>query len=163
MKKYRLFGFINPVDVIIIAGAAVFLVWAVTVFSAPKTASARTDDVMIRYVVELKEKEAGFSEKANAYIGAVLYDSTRGYAIGNVTGAYALPYLEDAPDIEAGVIRRAEVEGLDFTYIIVETPAQITEYATTVGQYEILVNKEVFVRSRAFAGQGYIISIEVMG
>ena len=163
MKKYRLFGFINPVDILIVAGVAIFLVWAIRVFSAPQTASARRDDVIIRYVVELKEKEEGFFEKANAFLGASLFDSTQGFEIGTIVGAYSLPYLEDAPDAEAGIIRRAPVPGLEFSYIIVETPAQITEYATQVGQYEVLVNREIFVRSRAFAGQGYIVSIEVIG
>ena len=159
--KFRLFGFINPVDVVIAAGAVIFISWAVLVFSAPQTVTAKPGDVIIRYTVELTEKEAGFHKKINA--GAALYDSVKGYAIGTITEVYALPYREDAPDEENGIFRRAPVDGLEFVYIVAEASAQITDAAVTVGQYDIFVNKEVFVKSKTFAGPGYIIAVERIG
>ncbi len=56
--------------------------------------------------------------------------------------------------------RRAEVDGLEFTYVVVEAPVTVSDYSTNIGEYNIAVNKEVFVRSKAFAGSGYITAIE---
>ena len=92
--------------------------------------------------------------------GAELFDSVRGFMIGVVVDAYPLPYREDVADITHGIIRRTPVEGMEFTYIVVEATAQITDYATSIGQFEIAVNKEVTVKSKAFAGKGYITAIE---
>jgi hypothetical protein len=158
MKKYRLFGVINPFDVLIVIGV-IALVWFASVFSAPKQAAARPGDTPVRYTIELSEKEAGFHEKIRP--GAAVFDSLRGYDIGRVIRAYALPYREDAADEEAGVFRRAVVEGMEFTYIEVEAYAQISDAAIGIGQYDIAVNKEVFVRSKHFAGQGYITAIDM--
>jgi hypothetical protein len=157
MRKYRLFGLINPFDVLVVIGI-VALVWFASVFSAPKQINARDGDPFLRYTIELGEKEDGFHKKIEP--GAIVFDSLKGYDIGRVVNAYALPYREDAPDLENGFFRRAPVPGLEFTYIEVETFAQVSDYSTMVGQYDIAVNKEVFVRSKHFAGQGYITSIE---
>ena len=156
-NRYRLFGFLNPMDVLLAAGI-IALVYAAASFAAPKRVSARPEDPVVRYTVELNKKEAGFHEKV--VIGATLYDTEKGYEIGVVTDVYATPYLEDAGDAENGVIRRTPVEGMEFTYIVVESPAQVSEYATLIGQYDIMVNKVVFVKSKTFAGTGYITAIE---
>jgi hypothetical protein len=156
MKKYRLFGFINPFDVLIFAGI-IALVYGASVFSAPRQVTAREGTPLIRYTIELSEKEEGFHKKIEP--GAVVFDSLRGQEIGRVINAYALPYREDAPDMETGIFRRAPVAGMEFTYIEVEAHAQISDSAISIGQYDIAVNKEVFVRSKRFAGQGYITAI----
>jgi hypothetical protein len=136
------------------------LVWFASVFSAPRQVAARSGDPLVRYTIELGEKEAGFH--TNIEPGAVVLDSLKGYDIGRVVQAYALPYREDAPDEEAGIFRRAVVEGLEFTYIEVEAVAQVSDYATSIGQYDIAVNKEVYVRSKRFAGKGYITAINML-
>lgn len=157
-NKYRLFGIISPVDVIIVAGAAAFVLWAMLIFSAPTSASTRESDVKITYTIELSKREAGFHSRVRT--GTIVYDTLRGYAIGTVVDVYALPFREDAPDEENNIFRRTPVGGYEFTYVVVEAHAQVSDQATAVGQYEILVNKEVFVTSKTFAGQGYITSLE---
>ena len=159
--KFRLFGLINPVDVIIAAAAVTFLSWAFLVFSEPTSVDARASDVKVRYTVELAERESG------AYLrvvtGTAVFDSLRGFAIGTVVDAYALPYREDAPDLENKLIRRAPVDGMEFTYVVIEATATITDYATSIGNYDVLVNTEVFIYSKFFAGYGYVTSLERLG
>jgi hypothetical protein len=157
-NKYRLFGLINPVDVLITAFAVTLALWAVFVFSAPQAVSARDGDALTRYTVEIKEKPEGFYQRIET--GATLYDTEKGYALGTIVETYASPYLEDAPDETNNIYRRTPVPGLEFTYIVVEASAQETDAAILVGQYNIAVNKEVFVNSKDFAGNGYIIKIE---
>jgi hypothetical protein len=156
-NKYRIFGIISPVDLIIIAGLIFFASWALFIFAAPTAASPRISTT-IRYTIELVEKESGFHERI--LIGSTLYDSQRGFAIGRIVETYALPYREDAPDEINGIFRRPTVDGLEFTYIVIEAAAQINDNATLIGQYDVMVNKEVFVTSRSVAGKGYITSIE---
>ncbi|MDR1664196.1 MAG: DUF4330 domain-containing protein [Clostridiales bacterium] len=157
-KKYRLFGLISPVDVLIVGCVAAFALWAALVFSAPRTVSAKEGGVLLRFTVEVKEKPEGFFEGIGT--GATLYDTLKGYAIGEIVEVYASPYLEDAPDEAGNRWRRTAVDGLEFTYIVAEAYAQVTDAAISVGQYEIAVNKEVFVNSKDFAGNGYITEIK---
>ena len=151
--KFRLFGFINPVDIILLA-AAVVLVWGAYVFSAPRETAASDQDQKVRYIVELGARREGFYQQAVP--GETLYDSIRGLVIGTVVDSYALPFWREAPDEAENIIRRASVEGLEFTYIIVEAYARVSDYETLIGQYDIMVNKQVFVRAKSIAGEGYI-------
>lgn len=156
--KFRLFGWINPVDVLILVGV-VALVWGAAVFSAPQKVSAKTGDAILRYTVELGEKEEGFHQKIET--GAKLYDSVKGYEIGTIVEVYAMPYLEDAGDEASNIIRRVPVDGLEFVYVVVESPVQPADNAMYIGQYDVMVNKEVFVKSKKFAGKGYITAMEL--
>ena len=149
----------NLFDAALLAAFAALL-WAAYTFSAPQV-MANDGGQKIRYVIELGEKREGFSQGIRA--GAAVYDSLKSYAIGTVVSAYGLPYWVDSPDEEGGVFRRAYVEGLEFTYVVVEAIAWVDDYQTAVGQYPVAVNNEVFVRSKDFAGQGFITSLEFIG
>lgn len=157
--KFRLFGWINPVDVLIVIGI-VALVWGAMIFSAPQQVSG-AGDVTARYTVELKQKEAGFHTRIEK--GATVYDSQKGYEIGTIIDVYAEVYREEVGDEQAEVIRRAAVEGLEYVYLVIEAPVQVSDHATSVGQYDLVVGKEVFVKSKTFAGLGFITDIEWKG
>ena len=156
MKKYRLFGLINPIDVLFVIGV-VALVWAVNIFAAPQTAAAE-GGTLVRFTIELPARPAGFYQSIEP--GPIVFDSVRGLNIGNVVYAYGLPFLEDAPDEANNIIRRSAVDGLEFTYIVVEAWANVSDYATEIGQYIVRVNQEIAARSRDFAGLGFITSVE---
>lgn len=156
MKKYRLFGFINPVDILIIIGVFA-LIWAAYIFSAPQQVIAE-DSRLIQFTIELPSRPAGFYSTIEP--GPAVWDSVRGLNIGHVVHAYGLPFLEDVPDEANNIIRRSPVEGLEFTYIVVEAWANVSDYATEIGQYIVRVNQEIAARSRDFAGLGFITSVE---
>jgi hypothetical protein len=157
-KRYRLFGVINPIDVLITA-LVVVLVVAGSVFAAPRQARASANGKTATYTIELAEREEGFHKRVET--GAAVFDIEKGYELGKITNVYALPYKEDAPDEANSIFRRAVVPGLEFTYIVIESPVEQTQSATLIGQYNIAVNKEVFVRSKDFAGQGFITELSV--
>ena len=127
-------------------------------FSAPTAAAPSSGDAMIRYTVEIYKREDGFEN--NVKVGEKLYDVEKGYEIGVITDVYALPYLEDSPDFEKGVFVRSPVIGLSHIYVVAESAAQISESATNIGQYQIAVGKEAFIKSRSFAAGGYTVIIE---
>ena len=156
MRTYRLFGIINPIDVLLVA-AVVALVWAAYVFSAPQTVAA-DGGRLVRFTIELPARPEGFHATIEA--GPIVWDSVRSLHIGNVVYAYGLPFLDDVPDEAHGVVRRSPVEGLEFTYIVVEAWADVSDYATEIGQYIVRVNQEIAARSRDFAGLGFITAVE---
>jgi hypothetical protein len=158
IKKYRLFGVFNPIDVLIML-LVVALVIAGSVFAAPKQAEASPGGLTATYTIELAERQEGFWQRVET--GAAVFDIEKGYNIGTITDVYAQPYKEDAPDEANNIFRRAVVPGLEFTYIVVEAPVTQSDYETLVGQYNLAVNKEVFVRSKDFAGQGFISELVV--
>jgi len=156
MKKYRLFGVINPIDVLLVA-LVVLLVWGAYMLAQPQTVIAEGGR-QIRYTFELGERPAGFNEGIE--IGSPAFCGVNGWRIGTVVEVYSLPFLADAPDEDAGIIRRVEVEGLEFTYIVIEAWAEVSDYATSVGNFWVAVNRQVGIRSRNFGGIGFITAME---
>ena len=158
MKKYRLFGIINPIDVLLVT-LVVLLVWGAYILAQPQTVVAEGGR-LIRYTFELGERPAGFHEEIE--IGIPVYCGAMGWRVGTVVDVYHLPFLSDAPDERAGIIRRVEVEGLEFTYIVIEAWAEICDYATSIGNFWVAVNRQVGIRSRDFGGIGFITSLDWM-
>ena len=155
-SNFRLFGLISLVDIVIIGGLIVFGFFALR-FSAPQSASARPGDLPVTYTVELQRKNPDFKNKVQ--IGAPVLDSERGISIGTVKDVYAEPYLEDVPDYANNIIRRAPVDGLETVYVEIETMAQVTDYTTLIGTYEVLVGKEIYIKTKSFAAGGYVVRL----
>lgn len=158
MKRYRLFGAINPVDILLVIGI-VAIVWAAQLFAATQEVAAEGGQ-LVRFTIELPARPEGFY--STIVPGPTVLDSVRRLNIGNVVYAYSLPFREDVPDEANNIIRRSTVDGLEFTYIVVEAWANVTDYATEIGQYIVRVNQEIAVRSRDFAGLGFITKVEFL-
>ena len=153
-SNFRLFGVVSIIDIAIVAALIVFAFLARR-FSAPQSAAARPGDVTIHYTVEVQRRNPDFKDKIN--IGENVIDSQRGYGIGTVTDVYSEPYLEDVPDYGANLIKRAPVSGLESCYIEIQAKAQVTDYTTLVGSFEVLVGKEIYIKTRDFAAGGYVV------
>jgi len=156
MRKYRLFGIINPIDILLII-AVVLLIWGAYILAQPQTVAA-DGTRLIRYTVEFGGRDAGFHEGIE--IGAAAFYGNQGWWIGEVVDVFARPFLADAPDEAAGIIRRVPIEELEFTYVVIEAWANITDASTSIGDFWVAVNRQVPVRSRDFAGVGFITNIE---
>jgi xanthosine utilization system XapX-like protein len=152
-----LFGRISLIDIIFF-GLLVGLLFVLLRLSQPRVAAAKPTDSNIRYTVELQKKPPGFANKI--VVGSDIYDSVKGFYIGKIIGVNATPYLEDVPDLKNQMIRRVPVQNLESVYIEVETAATVTDQTTLVGSYEILVGKEIFVRTRDIAGAGFVVALE---
>ncbi|MCL2217635.1 MAG: DUF4330 domain-containing protein [Defluviitaleaceae bacterium] len=158
MRKYRLFGIINPIDVLLVAGI-VALVWGLHIFSMPQQAAAEGGQI-IHFTIEFPNRPEGFHKGIEP--GPVVLDGVRGLHIGYVVRAFAEPAMEDAPDEDNAIFRRVPVEGRESTHVVIEARANITTYATEIGQFHVRVNMPIFPRSRDFAGSGIVSRIEVV-
>lgn len=166
-SEMKLFGKLHIVD-ILWALILVLLVFAAVQFSIPTEVSARQGDITIRYTIELGERvgqdgrrrlaRTGFHE--NIRVGETVFDGINGQNIGTIVQVYALPFLIDTFDEDEGVIRRVPVDGFEYVYIVVEARAQVCDYETLVGVVPIQVGRAAFVRSKHFAGEGFVIAIE---
>ena len=156
MRKYRLFGIINPIDVLLVA-VVVLLIWGAYILAQPQTVAA-DGARLIRYTFELGERPTGFYRSIE--LGTPAYYSNQNWWAGTVVEVYSRPFLADAPDERAGIIRRVPVEGLEFTYIVIEAWANVSDSATSIGDFWVAVNRQVPIRSRDFAGIGFITSLE---
>ena len=155
-KDFRLFGTVSIIDVVI---AAILIVFAFMArrFSAPQSAAARPGDVTIRYTVEVQRRNPDFKNKI--IVGELVIDNQRGYEIGTITNVYSEPYLEDAPDFGSNTIKRRPVDGLETNYIEIQAKAQVTDYTTLIGSFEVLVGKEIYIRTKDFAAGGYVVKV----
>ena len=156
-RNFRLFGAVSVIDVLIVIALVIF-VWLALRFSAPQSAAAKPGDITIRYTVEIQRRNPGFADMIKA--GDSVTDSQRGYQIGTVTNVYAQSYLEDSPDYAGGAIRRATVDGLQTVYIQIEAKAQVTDYTTLIGSFEVLVGKEIYIKTKNFAAGGYVVALD---
>ena len=162
----KLFGPIHAADIFWLA-LLIALIYGAIQFSIPREVSAQTGTATIRYTIELGERwdgnarrviPAGFHE--NIHIGEPIFDSLRGIRIGTIVDVYTQPFRVEAFDESNNIIRRAEVEGLEFVYIVAEAQAQISDYEILIGLFPVSVGREAYVRSKYFAGAGYIIAME---
>ena len=160
MRKYRLFGIINPIDVLLVV-LVLLILWGAYLLAQPQTVVAEGGQ-LIRFTFELGERPEGFYATIDTETGVPAYCGANRWRIGTVVYAYSLPFMSDAPDERAGIWRRAEVPGFEFTYIVIEAWANISDHATQVGEYVVAINRQVPIISRDFGGQGFITAIEVV-
>lgn len=156
-KNYRLFGKVSIVDILLVVIIIAFVFLAIN-FSAPQSVSAKTGDTQVKYTVELFKLEPTYLDKIQ--VGDTLYDNLKNTEIGKITKIYSEPYLEIVPDKGNSIYRKSTVEGYIYVYLEVEASAKLTDYQTLIGQYEIQVGKDVYVRTKNIARAGYVVKIE---
>jgi len=156
MRKMRLFGVINPLDVFLVLALA-GLIWGLHIFADTQLVEA-SGGQLIRFTVELNDRPEGFYQTIRP--GATVWESVHSHNIGRVVYAFGSPLLDDVPDEDNNIVRRAPVPGREFTYVVVEAWADVTDYATAIGQFHVRVNSPLFVRSYDFAGVSIITHLE---
>jgi len=153
-RNNRLIGLFIDIGIIMIIAVVIL----VRLFSAPKSVTAKSMSVPIRYTLELPRKNPDFKDKIK--IGANVEEFDLEVAIGIISNFKVEPYLEDTPDFDNQIIRRVPVEGLETIYIEIETQAQVTDYSTLIGTCEVLVGKKISIITKDFAAVGYVVGID---
>ena len=92
--------------------------------------------------------------------GTTAYDSVKNYNIGTILDYEVTPNEVLVPDVENGtVVSNIREDRVDVT-LKIEANATIGDKLITVGDYDLKVGKEAFVRGKGYALAGYIVSIE---
>jgi hypothetical protein len=157
-KTFKLFGIITIADLLFIALAVVFILVALR-FGTPQTVAARPNDVTVTFTVELARRPPGLAGEIET--GVPVFDTLRGIRIGTVVGAYERPYSQNVPCFETNIMKRAEVDGLVNVMVVIEASASYSVENISVGTYELFVGREVFMHSKDFSSQGFILMLDV--
>ncbi|MCL1997228.1 MAG: DUF4330 family protein [Turicibacter sp.] len=164
----KIFGTIHIADILWLILLIVLIFFGIR-FSVPREVMAQEGQATVRYTLEFgygthasaRRMRAGFYE--NVSIGDAIFDAVRGVHMGHVVDVYAVPFQVAVLDESTNIIRFADVDGLELTRVVVEAVAEISEYETLVNGITIATGlQEVFVRSANFAGDGLIISVEII-
>lgn len=158
MRKYRLFGKINIFDIVLVV-VCVALLYGLYLFAIPRQVDAATGRT-IRFTLEFLDRPEGFYAQIEP--GIVVVDSVLDRDLGHVVKTYNLPFWREANDLENHIVRRGLVEGREFTYIVIETIANVCDFETEVNQVRIAINRQISVRSRDFSGSGFITHLEFL-
>ena len=158
MHNFRLFGGINPFDVLIVAGV-VALVYGLSLFAPPQHVLA-DGGILVRYEIELHNKPVGFYREV--VIGTTVVDGARGFGIGTIVDVFPSVYLMDAPDEYYNIIRRAPVEGREITHVVIEAWANQNDYATEIGPFQLRTGMLIGVRNLSFAREVIVGAIEFL-
>ena len=162
MRQYRLFGVINPFDVLI-AASVVLIVLGLNMYAAPQHVLADRG-VPVRFVLELQNRPEGFyREILEAGIGTTVVDAVRGFGIGTVEYAFGGEVTIAATDETYRIVRRAVVEDFEVTHIVVSALANITDYAIEIGPFHLRTGMWVSVRSSTFTGTAMVGIIQIGG
>lgn len=157
-NTYKIFGKFGVVDIFIgiaIIGIVVFLNW----LSVPASSNATASEENIKkYIIEIKGIDEGLSSKLQ--VGEEIYDSLKGSSIGHVVAVEEKPYEIFADDVENKEFILSPVEGLSTCNITVEAQVVESSNATNVGSFQLMVGTQVYVKTKNFAGNGYIIMLE---
>ena len=158
MQKYRLFGVINPFDVLIVFAVA-GLVYGLSLFAPPQHVLADRG-VLIEYEIELHDMPAGFYREIE--LGTTVVDGVRGFGVGTVMRAFPSNFYVDAPDEYHNIIRRAQVEGRETTHVVIRSWANVTDYTIEIGHFHLRTGMQVGLRNFSFAGEVFVGAIEFL-
>jgi len=165
MRDFKLFGVLHLADIMWIVLLIALIPLGIR-FSMPREVAAHTGDTVVRFTIELgarpadgvRAPRAGFYQ--NITVGEPVFDGSVGLHLGTIVDAYAQPFQIRVFDEAADRIAQADVEGLELTYVVVEASVTISDYETLIGTFPISVGRNVSVRSKSFAGSGYIVAVE---
>lgn len=114
----------------------------------------------VTFSVELQRVPADFTSSIQA--GDKVYDSQKGGYLGEVVSAEITPYTILTYSQNDRTYHDYVVEGLYNAVVTVKGSAQVTDRSTSIGGVTVAVGKEMYLKSRGFAGSGYCI-IENLG
>ena len=155
-EKGKLFGIINLIDLLIVlmlVGVVIAGFFAVS--SGTFSGGERTD---VYFTVEFLGVEDWFGEKIEP--GDRVSDSVRGFYLGEVVDKEILPREINAWNAVEERIQRVEVPG-EFTVLMtVKANGTVSDSEILAEGQPIKVGKEMFIKGKGYAHEGYIVSIE---
>ncbi|MBQ8299677.1 MAG: DUF4330 family protein [Clostridia bacterium] len=92
--------------------------------------------------------------------GSTVYDSLKNYNIGTILEYEIEPNEVLVPDLTTGTVKPNIREDRIDIMLTIEANATQSDRLISIGDYEIKVGQEAYVRGKGYAFSGYIVSIE---
>jgi hypothetical protein len=159
-KKFKLFGKIGVLDILIVLIIVIGVLFALR-FSVNTNAGAAAGTQKITYTVLLAKKLPGFEKDIIA--GQKVFDSLNGGEIGVVLGYEIRPNLTTYPNLTTGQLVQTQVEGLNDIEVTISADAKLLQDAVMIGDYDVPVGKEMFIKTKSFASTCFCIKLDLEG
>lgn len=159
-KNFKLFGKIGVLDIIIILLLIIGIFFALR-FSVNTNAGAAANTQKVSYTILITKKKPGLEK--DIIIGQKAFDSLKGSEIGVVSGYNVIPYKTTQPNGLTGDLIRSEVQGLYDIEVTITADAKVSQSGVMIGDYDVNVGKEMFIKSKSFASPGYCIGLDLEG
>lgn len=158
--KGRLFGKINPVDLLIVLLIISVAGGAYIVFFR-NSGNKVTETGKLVYEFEITNVNMDFIDAINP--GDPIRDSTRGNELGTVVSKTSRKATMLNEDLLNGRYVIADVPDAYDVVITIEANANITPANIIVGGAEVKVGKKFFIKGKGYANQGFVIKMILDG
>ncbi|MFV0502963.1 MAG: DUF4330 domain-containing protein [Lachnospirales bacterium] len=155
-NKFKIGGKIAIVDILIVL-ALCLLMYFLNILSTPESIQA-DDGIKNQFTIEIINVKAGMGDTIT--IGDDLYDSLKNVKIGKIVDSYTEPYMNLTENNETNSYDNVPINGLENIYIVIEANLTTNPNSTSAGNFDVMVGKEVFVKSKSFAGNGYVVKLD---
>lgn len=148
----------NFFDVIIIIAVAAVCFVGYKYLSNKSASSSNVPEVS--YVVELRRKGESYQDQIK--LGDDVKDAIKGGYYGKVTDFKWEKCTEITQSSETGKFVKADVENRYNYYItITGTPTTFTDSKIMFASQEVKVGNQIYIRSKNYAGEGYVVDINI--
>ena len=148
---------INILDIIIIL---VILVAGIISYSLMNNGNIVETANTTKVVYNIKATSCLPEVEKYLEVGSTVYDSLKNYKIGNILEYKVEPNEVLVPDLHSGTVKKNVREDRIDIMLTIEANATESEKLISVGDYELKVGQEAYVRGKGYAFSGYIVSIE---
>ncbi len=148
---------INILDIIIIL---VILVAGIIGYSLMNNGNIVETANTTKVVYNIKASSCLPEVEKYLEVGSTVYDSLKNYKIGNILEYKVEPNEVLVPDLHSGTVKKNVREDRIDIMLTIEANATESEKLISVGDYELKVGQEAYVRGKGYAFSGYIVSIE---
>lgn len=157
-SKGRIFGIFNILDIVIIILIAVIIGGGVYAYQRYQD-NLNSNIQMVEYQVEIK----GVNDKFVAAIsnGDFIRESVKGNNLGRIAGKSYTDATNINSDFINGKYVVAKVPGKLDLVLKLTADAKVTSRSVTVGGLEIRIGQKIYVKGKGYAGEGYIININI--
>lgn len=150
---------ISIIDILIVLVFALVIVLGVKIINKTQVSSMEIPD--IEFTAEIKRQDEDFANSIS--IGDDIYDSVKGGYLGKVTKVDKKPASDVVEDKINGNYVKSYYDGKYDVYVtICGTPGTYNSKTIMFASKEIRVGDEVFVRNKNYAGQGYIVGLDIL-
>ncbi|MDF2521896.1 MAG: hypothetical protein K0R84_2524 [Clostridia bacterium] len=157
-SKGKLFGVFNIIDILIIIIIAVIIGGGIYAYKEYQE-SLSTNIKTVEYSVEIKGVDEKFVNAINN--GDLIRESVKGNSLGSVSGKSFVPSTNIYSDYLNGKYVVSQVPGKLDLILTLTSDAQVTDRSVSVGGLEIRIGQKIYVKGKGYAGEGFVINMNI--
>ena len=160
-EKGKLFGLVNPIDIVAVFGVIAVVVALVWFLGGGEEIIGRNFDRYVYYTVEVRLSDEELAHIDNIQEGHQLRDTIIGVEIGTVVDVAIEPHMEWLFDSVNQRMVEYEMPGMVRILVTIRANGFYNGRALEIiaPNYEIRIGREVHFRGRGYQAYGFVISV----